>query len=139
MGVDPLRAQVAGLHFRGDGAAGAFGDDFGCLAQDLHLQRRVFARQLQHCLRQSAQVPYGVVTGQHAVRVGRVGRTGQRRSIHLGEVAGSGVLQGLPSTGTVHAIHAGLTYVVHAGADHFRVTNTRAVILRRVAGVRRFT
>ena len=128
--------QVAGLHFLGDGAAGALGDDLGRVTQVLHVQRRVFAGQLPHGLRQPAQVLERVVAGQHAVGVGRAG---QQRGVDLGEVAGVGVLQGFAPGSAVDAISIRMTHAVHVEAGHLRVTTAHALLFPQVGGLRRFT
>ena len=80
---DPLRVQVAGLHFFGNRTAGALSDDLSRVAQVLHVQGRVFAGELAYGLRHAAQVLEGVVTGQHTVGVGGAG---QQRRIDLRQI-----------------------------------------------------
>ncbi|MCY1168321.1 hypothetical protein D9M73_83120 [compost metagenome] len=125
--------QVTRLHFLCNGAGGAFGVYLGGVAQVLHIQRRVLARQLTYRLRNAAQVLEGVVAGQHAVGVRRAGQQGR---IDLRQVACIGVLQRLAADRAVQPLPLpiGMTHAVHVQLRHFCITTT---LVRGFPGVGR--
>ncbi|MNX56114.1 hypothetical protein D3C86_868990 [compost metagenome] len=129
--LDPLRVQVARLHLARDGAGGGVGAHGRAVAQVLHVQRRVLAREMAHGQRDAAQVLERVVVGQHAVEVG--GARHQRR-IDLREVA----REGARARRAVEAAPVGVAHAVHVEPGHLRVAAAALLALPELGREHRF-
>ena len=133
--ADPLRVQVARLHFLGDGRAGAFSDDGAGVAQVLHIQRRVLAGELAHGQRHAAQILKRIVAAQHAIGVGR---TRQQGGVDLRQVAGIGFGEGFLLPGVIQACAIGMAHAVQVELCHLGVAAVFARGFPGVGGLGRF-